>query len=478
MLFNSSEFLVFAFIFFSIYCLVKLKSRQRQLLVVVFSLVFYGWWNPAYISLLVLSGVIDYVLGKKIHLATDPRKRKVFLAASIFSNLSVLFLFKYLNFVLSNIEAFLSGAFGLPVSLVTEVPSFFLVLPVGISFYTFQSMSYSIDIYRGQLKPARDFLSFFTYLSMFPQLVAGPIVRAKDVLGQIESPSFGKGSLHGEREGWFYVARGLFKKLVIADNLAPYVNIYFSDFTTDGNPISWWIAASMFALQIYGDFSGYSDIAIGLGKWMGLNYPANFRHPYSAWNFREFWARWHISLSTWFRDYFYIPLGGSKKGFRMGIFYMALTMLISGLWHGANWTFVVWGAVHALFLGFERFAGVYDLKSIYLKLGYRLVTMLGVLIAWVYFRADSVGAANEFVSRMLGLEGVSSLSDFSSPLYSAFPLAILAAAVAWQQIQPKIDPSIQALKESPRLVGVYAVSLLLMALYFRGPGEQFIYFQF
>lgn len=295
MLFNSSVFLVFAAVFFLFWPLTKRNANVRFIYLITASFVFYGWWDYRFLFLIVASGLWDYALALQIVKNENLRKRRLFLIASLVGNLGILTCFKYSSFVATNLSLLLASM-GIEISLQANIPDFMLILPIGISFYTFQSLSYTIDVYRGNIQPTRNIFHFFSYLVMFPQLVAGPILRAQDMLPQLwvwQTPS--------EAQRWFALQRiifGFFKKVVIADNLAPIVAAGFAVDSTQGTGLYWWFIVTAFAVQIYCDFSGYSDIAIGVAKWMGYDFKANFNHPYTSTSLREFWGRWHISLSS------------------------------------------------------------------------------------------------------------------------------------------------------------------------------------
>ncbi|MBE9529897.1 MAG: MBOAT family protein, partial [Proteobacteria bacterium] len=338
MLFNSVQFAIFFAIVYLLYLLLNHKGQNRLLLVA--SYVFYGCWDWRFLSLIAISTVVDYFCGLKIYESREKQKRKLFLFISVCSNLTILGFFKYFNFFTDNLYALLNG-FGF------SPDPFFLniILPVGISFYTFQTISYSIDIYRKELNPTRKFLDFALFVSFFPQLVAGPIERAKNLLPQMLLPR--KLTVDKFYEGCYLIFWGLFLKVFIADNLARMVDpVFSSSGPYDGVRVL--LALYAFAFQIFGDFAGYSNIARGLAKCMGFDLMVNFNLPYFAVNPKDFWQRWHISLSTWFRDYLYIPLGGNRHGQMNTCRNLAITMLLCGLWHGAAWTFIVWGAYHAL----------------------------------------------------------------------------------------------------------------------------------
>jgi len=344
MLFNSIQFGIFFLIVYFFYLLLRHKWQNRMLLIA--SYVFYGSWDWRFLSLIFISTIVDYFTGLKIHNSQSRRRKKIFLVISIVTNLSILGFFKYFNFFSENLEALFSQ-FGFAVE-----PRFLnIILPVGISFYTFQTMSYTIDIYRGKLEPTRKFFDFALFVAFFPQLVAGPIERAKRLLPQILSSR--SVTLEKFTQGSYLIFWGLFQKIFIADNLARFVDPVFSTGPPyEGAMVV--LATYAFAFQIFCDFAGYSNIARGLGKLMGFDIMVNFNIPYIATNPSEFWRRWHISLSTWLRDYLYIPLGGNRKGSFNTYRNLALTMLLGGLWHGAAWTFVIWGAYQGLLLIVHR----------------------------------------------------------------------------------------------------------------------------
>ena len=405
MLFNSFEFLLFLPIVFCLYWFVFNKNLKWQnALVLVASYFFYGWWDWRFLGLIFLSTVVDYFVGLAIEKQEEDKKRKRLLYVSVFFNLGVLGFFKYFNFFIESWQDLLTSI-GYEAGNTWTLK---IILPVGISFYTFQTMSYTIDIYRKNLKPTEDFISFAAFVSFFPQLVAGPIERATNLLPQIE----GKRTFKYEQsvEGLRLILWGMFKKVVIADSLAPYVNDIFANYQTyDGGTL--WLGAIYFAFQIYCDFSGYSDIAIGAAKLFGFELMTNFKFPYFSRNIGEFWRRWHISLSTWFRDYLYIPLGGSRAGKWKSIRNVFIIFLVSGFWHGANWTFIVWGGIHALLfvpsfvLGTNRKFKDSDEnnKSLREKLIQLLLmarTFFFVTIAWVFFRSESLASSLHYLIKV------------------------------------------------------------------------------
>ena len=393
MLFNSLQFLLFFPVVAGLYF--TCPKRWRWALLLVASYYFYMCWKPEYVLLILASTVVDYFSGLKMSAAPDKRSRRPWLTLSLSANLGLLFAFKYWNFFADSTRDLL-GAF----NIFADIPEFSALLPVGISFYTFQTLSYSIDIYRGQLRPERHFGRFALFVSFFPQLVAGPIERASRLLPQLQVEH------HFDYErvssGLRQMIWGMFKKVVVADRLAVYVDAVYSDPSAhQGLPL---IAATyFFAFQIYCDFSGYSDIAIGAARVLGFDLMENFRRPYLARTLSDFWRRWHISLSTWFRDYVYIPLGGNRASAARWFSNLAITFLVSGLWHGANWTFVAWGALHGGYLIFAIVTAG-PRERLFSNLGLPessrsraaldiVVTFHLALVAWVFFRADSLGDA-------------------------------------------------------------------------------------
>ncbi len=409
MLFNSLEFFLFLPIVFILYWfVVNKKLKLQNFLVLLASYVFYGWWDYRFLSLIALSTIVDYFIGLAIHKSDVKSVRRRLLWMSALFNLGLLGFFKYYNFFIDSwIDLLGSIGYSVENSWTLQV-----ILPVGISFYTFQTMSYSIDIYRGKLKPTKDFIAFAAFVSFFPQLVAGPIERASNLLPQILKKR--KFSKEQGIKGVELIVWGMFKKVVIADSLAPVVNDIFNNYTdfSGGTLIT---GAVFFAFQIYCDFSGYSDIAIGTAKLFGFDLMTNFSFPYFSRSIGEFWRKWHISLSTWFRDYLYIPLGGSKVGKLKGIRNVFAIFLVSGFWHGANWTFIVWGGIHALLFipsfvmgtnrrHLESTVVQNNLLSYTKDFGQVLLTFFVVTVAWVFFRADSISDAINYIGRITSLE--------------------------------------------------------------------------
>jgi len=480
MLFNSIDFAIFLPIVFFIYWFVTNHNLKLQnAILLLASYIFYGWWDWRFLSLLIFSTFIDYFIGIQLEKQNDKLKRKLLLSVSIVSNLGLLAFFKYYNFFLDNfVQAFtFMGGEISPRSLN-------VILPVGISFYTFQTLSYAIDIYRRKLEPTHDFIAFATFVTFFPQLVAGPIERATNLLPQF----FKKRQLDYSAavDGLRQVLWGLFKKIVIADNSAQFANQIFNN-SGDYSGSTLLLGAFFFAIQIYGDFSGYSDIAIGTARLFGFSLMRNFAFPYFSRDIAEFWRRWHISLSTWFRDYLYIPLGGSKGGTWMKVRNTFIIFLVSGFWHGANWTFIIWGALNAIYFlplllsnknrtnldivaEGKVFPSVKEFSQI-------LATFLLTLIAWIFFRAASVADAFTI------LGSIFSSSLFTVPEIPIRALLVLTLITVFMIIEWMGRENQYALENvsitfsRPVRWAVY-YSIVLMIFIFAGQGQTFIYFQF
>ncbi|EDP69718.1 alginate O-acetylation protein [Flavobacteriales bacterium ALC-1] len=477
MFFNSIDFFVFLPIVFGLYWLIGSKRiKEQNLLIAIASYVFYGWWDWRFLSLILFSTLVDYTIGLYLDKTEKLSKRKALLWISIGVNLGFLGFFKYYNFFIDSlVDSF--TFFGKDLNINTLN----IVLPVGISFYTFQTLSYTIDIYNKKLKPTKDFVGFMAFVSFFPQLVAGPIERATNLLPQFSKErSFNYAiAVDGLRQ----VLWGLFKKIVIADNCAKYANIIFSNHT-EYNGSTLLLGAFFFAFQIYGDFSGYSDIAIGISRLFGFNLKRNFAFPYFSRDIAEFWRRWHISLSTWFRDYLYIPLGGSRGGTKMKIRNTFIIFVVSGFWHGANWTFIIWGALNALYFlpllltNKNRINTDLVAKGKYfpslIEVGQMSITFFLTLIAWIFFRADNVSHAISYLQNL-----------FTSSLFykiEIFPSTILILVLffiitEWlgrngEYAIEKIDFIKQPIRWA------FYISLIILMFSFTGEEQQFIYFQF
>lgn len=477
MLFNSIEFAIFLPIVFLLYWFVFNKNLKLQnLFVVAASYVFYGWWDWRFLFLIAFTSLCSYVSGLLIEKYRDTsRKAKIVHVLNIIVNLLILGAFKYYNFFITSFaEAFLGGK--------TEGLLFKVILPVGISFYTFKALSYSIDVYRGKLEPTSDIVQFFAFVGFFPQLLAGPIDRGTNLLPQFGEPrAF---DYETGVDGMRQILWGLFKKMVIADNCAVYVDHVFSSYQNQSGS-TLLLAAIFFTFQIYGDFSGYSDMAIGTGKLFGFKTMRNFSVPYFSRDIAEFWRRWHISLTTWFRDYVYIPLGGSRCSKAKIVRNTFVIFLVSGLWHGANWTFIAWGAYHALLflplilLGKNRkyrntVAEGRILPSLK-ETGQMLLTFLLVTVGWIIFRADSIGQAWDY------MRGICSTTLFSRPDASGvtgFSLAIcVMLLVEWFQRNKEHGLDLSGIKTGFVRYTAY-LAVLFMTFALGGHAVNFIYFQF
>lgn len=479
MLFNSIDFAIFLPIVFILYWFATDKNLKLQnFLIVVASYLFYSWWDWRFLSLILFSTLIDYSIGIRLSKEENISKRKILLWISILVNLGFLGFFKYYNFFLDNfITAF--SLFGSPIN----VQGLNIVLPVGISFYTFQTLSYTIDVYKRKLKPTKDFIAFTAFVSFFPQLVAGPIERATNLL-----PQFYKKRVfeyHRAVDGLRQILWGLFKKIVIADNSAQIANEIFNN-STDYSGSTLVLGAFFFTFQIYGDFSGYSDIAIGTSRLFGFNLKQNFAFPYFSRDIAEFWRRWHISLSTWFRDYLYIPLGGSRGGIWMKLRNTFVIFIVSGFWHGPNWTFIVWGALNAIYflplllLKKNRINTNVVAQGKYLPTLKELINMLTTfaltVLAWVFFRAENIEHALSYLSTIF------SKSLFTIPYYSGMKmpmlLILLFVSIEWIGREGKYAIENSKNKFSPIIRWLFYVILIILIGLYKGENQEFIYFQF
>ena len=466
MLFNSHEFLFFLLPLVLAGYYLLLPKGWRHGWLVACSYVFYGWWDYRYCGLLLLATLIDYIAGGRIAAAADPVRKKRWLYLSICSDMGMLGFFKYYDLGAGTVNAVAQWA-GVESGV---LPLLHLILPVGISFYTFQSMSYSIDIYRGHARPARSFIDFACYVSLFPQLVAGPIVRYHELDNQlrVRSHSWAKAGA-----GITLFVLGLAKKVLLADAVAPMADWGFAQATL--GLAGAWSSLLAYTLQIYFDFSGYSDMAVGLGLMLGFQFPQNFHSPYKSASVSEFWTRWHISLSSWLRDYLYVPLGGNRKGSVRTYVNLFLTMLLGGLWHGASWTFMLWGAYHGALLALERMNGKRGF-------GWRLprplqvgLTFVLVMFGWVLFRAstlDGLARMSKGLAGFHGWGGAYPLAEAGALNWAAllFCLALVFAAkntweIRWQP--------------SRRLaVGLALLFLICLAVLLVNTSSPFLYFQF
>ncbi|PCJ64141.1 MAG: membrane-bound O-acyltransferase family protein [Bacteroidetes bacterium] len=473
MLFNSLDFALFLPI---VFCFYWLASRGRlkiqNTFIVAASYFFYGFWDWKFLGLLIASTVIDFCIGRALNHNTNKGRRKLLLGLSVFVNIGLLGFFKYHNFFIQSfVDAF--SFFGTPI----EGPFLTIILPIGISFYTFQTLSYTIDIYRNKLKATNDFIAFAAFVSFFPQLVAGPIERAKNLL-----PQFLSRRKFNRKEGITGINQiiwGLFKKLVIADNCAQYANDIFNNYTQYSS-LTLILGGVYFAFQIYADFSGYSDIAIGTARLFGFRLQVNFKYPYFSKNVAEFWRRWHISLSTWFRDYVFIPLGGSQVKNEKLIFNILIVFVVSGFWHGANWTFLVWGFLNGIFLipialkqkksspksGLKSSTGSNFIKTLF--------TFTLITLGWIFFRSETLKDA------YLYLGGIGKLNFHIDKLgieryaFEALPIILIFVVIEWLSRQKEF-PLHSGKHLLAKTIGVLAMILLLGSF---SEMKEFIYFQF
>lgn len=465
MLFNSSVFLQFFGAFLLLYFLCRNSLFARNLLIVAGSWLFYGWWDYRFLGLLIFSGCFDFVAGLLIAGATTSRKRKLFLSLSVLINLSLLGFFKYFNFFTESIAPLLNG-------LHLGSPNLGIILPVGISFYTFQSLSYVTDVYRGQLKPTHSLLQYLAFVSFFPQLVAGPIQRGHQLLPQLGRTLTIKYEMISE--GVWLVVWGLFKKVVVADNLAPLVEMVFDHPSPSGPMIASGTLA--FTFQIYGDFSGYSDIARGLAKTLGFEVSTNFNFPYFASDLRDFWRRWHITLSCWLRDYLYISLGGNRKGAWRTSLNLMLTMLLGGVWHGAAWNFVVWGAWHGMGLLANRWwhqRASTRTRALPTWLS-TLATFCFVLYGWLIFRAGSLQRVCTMTTGLLNWTAPGWLAHFLVSLF-LFVVPMLLLELWLYRGRNAVAP---VGTRGWIVVGLQAILVLGILFFWEQRSLPFIYFQF
>ena len=458
MLFHNWVFFLFFAVVYPVYLVVK-GTRFQSLWLLAASYVFYGWWNPLYLLLILYSTTVDYLA--VVAMARWGR-RKLLLFLSIVNNLGLLGFFKYGAFVTENVNALL-GRFGLTYAL----PAPDVLLPVGISFFVFQSMSYTIDFYRGHIDQEPNFIRYATFVSLFPQLVAGPIERARNLLPQLRGTP--RVTRQDVTDGLSLFVVGLFKKVALADYLALYVDEVYA--VPDLYPASALMLATFaFAWQIYFDFSGYTDMARGVARMMGIRIMLNFNNPYLATGLGDFWGRWHISLSTWFKDYVYIPLGGNRRGQVRTYVNMALTMIISGLWHGAQWTFVVWGALHALgrvvTRELERTTFYRERMPRCVK---QAVVFVFVCFCWIFFRAETFADARLIVTRIF----TSGLGDPAFPLLMA---GLIGSVWAYQFVyESRVK---RVLEWAPVRVGFVVAMVVYIAVFATSSNQAFIYFQF
>ena len=469
MLFNSIAFLLF----FPIVCVIYFSIppqmiRARNLLLLIASYYFYMNWQPAYALLLLTSTFVTYIAALGIGCFEDRRKKKICLVSSLVLNLAILFLFKYYNFLSSNISMGLDAC-GLKI----DIPELGFILPVGISFYTFQALGYSIDVYRGTTKVERDFATYALFVSFFPQLVAGPIERSNNLLPQFKQQH--RFDYEAVLSGVKLMVWGYFMKLALADRCGIYVDAIFNN-VDKHNGGSYLVASLLFPFQIYGDFAGYSLIAIGVARVMGFRLMENFRRPYFATSVGEFWHRWHISLSTWFKDYVYIPLGGNRVGRLRNYFNLLVTFVISGIWHGANWTFFLWGTLHGFLLCIEKALGIGKQKFTGInKFFHRAITFVLVCFAWILFRANSLSDA------MMVIKGIFTNLGVPKPEYANFIAIGMAMTILLiKEFADEYQWPVRVADSKSWIVRhVYLVMMIAYIILFGVlGGDQFIYFQF
>jgi len=483
MLFNSLDFGVFLPIVFLLYWIVAQKNIKLQnALIVIASYLFYGWWDWRFLSLILFSTIIDYAVGQKLRNEEKEVKRKMLLWTSIIVNLGFLGFFKYYNFFLENfVDAF--SLFGMEIN----SNSLNIILPVGISFYTFQTLSYTIDVYNRKLEPTKDFIAFSAFVCFFPQLVAGPIERATNLLPQFyKKRTF---EYHKAVDGMRQILWGLFKKVVIADNCAEFANQIFNN-SADMNGSTLVLGAIFFTFQIYGDFSGYSDIAIGTSRLFGFNLKQNFSTPYFSRDIAEFWRRWHISLSTWFRDYLYIPLGGSRGGTWMKIRNTFAIFIVSGFWHGANWTFIIWGALNAIYflplllLNKNRIntdvvaqnKNIPSLKELLLMIN----TFMLTVFAWIFFRAENISHAFSYINTIFS-ELIFTIPEFQNMKQAGITLLLIMffMIIEWFGRKEKYAyENIKNINDTFKRHIIYILTIVIILMFGNFQENQFIYFQF
>ncbi len=473
MLFNSLTFIIFFAVVVALHS-APLSWRMKKFNLLIASYVFYGAWSPPFVLLLLLSTAVDWKAAQWIHAAKTEGARRGFLVLSLLTNLGILGYFKYGEFLLANFTALMKS-----IGVDYAAPEWNIILPVGISFYTFQTMAYSLDVFLRRAAPTKSLLDFSLFVTFFPQLVAGPIVRPSQLVPQFAEPK--QASAPQFYWGLALIVVGLFEKVVLADSfLAPAADGAFGHKGALA-PLDAWTGVLAFSGQIFFDFSGYSTTAIGTALCLGFKLPNNFNFPYAAIGFSDFWRRWHISLSTWLRDYLYIPLGGNQKGRIRTYLNLMITMLLGGLWHGANWTFVAWGGLHGLYLAAERFLREAIpsqdwFRALWFKVLMALITYFLVNITWVFFRAQGFAEASIFLASMFGLA-----AEPKKVLYlnEIVPAAIVIAGMVVTHWRMR-DTSMEAVVEKTPawVIGAALTFMLFMLVITQGSDSAFIYFQF
>ncbi|MFM1942302.1 MAG: hypothetical protein RI897_1284 [Verrucomicrobiota bacterium] len=473
MIFTSFEFVLFFCIVVGVRSLLRNESLEKWFLLSA-SYLFYMSWNPAYILLILLISTTDFLVGHCLAKTESQTSKRRLVATSLIINLGVLAFFKYATFAYENLRACLSlGGISIPPA------NIHVTLPVGISFFTFQSLSYVLDIYRGKLSPCRHWRDYLLYVAFFPQLVAGPIVRASEFLPQLLTRV--RGSLRDIETGLAYIALGAVKKLVISDQISQHVDVVFAT-PSSYDAFSLLQGLLGYAIQIYCDFSGYTDIAIGCARTMGYRFNENFRMPYSSVNITEFWRRWHISLSSWLRDYLYISLGGNRRGRNRTYFNLMITMLLGGLWHGASWNFVIWGGIHGSALAIHKLFMEYrnkpdrpqEANAWYRTIPSRILTLIVVLMGWVFFRAQTLPDAVAYLQK-IALWNQDGTRFFSPYIWPALLAVVLVHLIARKDVNWA-----ESLVDRPAWIRCTAYAGLLTLIVCLGATDAapFIYFQF
>lgn len=483
MIFNSIEFLLFLPIVFILFWFVCAKSIKLQnALLIVASYIFYGCWDWRFLGLIIFSSVLDYTIGRQLSIEPSINKRKLLLYLSVLVNLGCLGFFKYFNFFIDSFEQLITT-----VGIETNLWTLQIILPVGISFYTFQTLSYTIDVYKKEIEASTDPLAFFAYVAFFPQLVAGPIERAKQFLPQFYTKK--KFNYTESIDGCRQILWGFFKKIVIADNCAPFVDQIFADPTQYSNPVLF-LGAVLFAFQIYGDFSGYTDIAIGVAKLFGFKLMRNFAYPYFSRDIAEFWRRWHISLSSWFKDYLYFPLGGSRGSLQKTIRNVFIIFLVSGFWHGANWTFIVWGGLNALYFLPSLIAGsnrknldMISKDSIlppFSELYSILTTFTLTCLAWIFFRAESISHAITYLSNLFNPYSIHKTNTvhLSNHISISIVCSFIMVLIIVEWAQRRRLHGLERMPQNQWLRYFIYTILSITIIYHFSDATEFIYFQF
>lgn len=470
MIFSSFEFLVFFLIVWIVSTFIKSRVRIYHLFLLAASYYFYMNWNPYFIVLILFTSVLDFYMARKIEKSNESRK-KLLIIFSLISNFGLIFIFKYANFAFSSFNSL----FNL-VGISYQIPHYNITLPVGISFFTFQSLSYTLDVYRGRLVAEKSMIKFLLFVAYFPQLVAGPIVRAADFLPQLST--YVEINIEKIKSGIKLFILGFFKKLLISDMISPYSDNVFSNIDTVTSYEAW-IGILAYTIQIYCDFSGYSDMAIGVARTMGYNFIENFNMPYKSYSITEFWRRWHISLSSWLRDYLYISLGGNRGSKLKTYGNLMITMLLGGLWHGANWTFVVWGGMHGILLSIHKMWSEFLRRNkieqffenpIWNAISW-LLTITSVMVSWVFFRAESFAVANKFLVKLVTVH--------YSEVYYVPQILFLLILVVIGHIGSKYYFEGEQFKRSKvEEYALYSTMIILLVLLAPTNTSPFIYFQF